>query len=328
MNFLTSMPFRLTAALLILAALSFGQVAMTSTTAAAQVGQIDQSIYVASATGITAAGNLNQETTVLMVDREVMYVTTVNGTQIGVLRGREGTKQTAHANGATVWFGPPNYFLQQDPVGYCVASSYPATPMISESSGRAWTCNSLTNTWGQTSFRFISGVNCGVLAATTTTTDNGMVPVATNNVVHQFTTNATGGTSQITCDIPFDSHLDAGKGIVVTDVELFYGAQTTAISSIAAATVKTVTYPASTAAGVAAAGTVATAGGTYTVTPTTLQKATTTTGQCYDEKIAFGTPIALNTDNQKLTFEQVFTNSAAATVYQVCGLLVHYYVPQ
>lgn len=169
---------------------------------------------------------------------------------------------------------------------------------------------------------FVSPANCGKLAATTTTTDNGMVPVATGNVVHQFTTNATGGTTQITCVINFPGRTTAGKGLLITDVSLLYGVQTTNISSIAPATVQTVTYP---AAGTGtAAGTVASAGGSLTVSPGTLDLNITTTGQCYNENLAFATLVG--TDNLKsLSVDQVFTNSAAATVYQICGLIVHYF---
>lgn len=320
-------------ALSLLTAAAFGQATLASTTLSNQVGQTDNYIIVASATGITGLGSLGQCQTDLYIDRELMCAVSVSGTQVFVQRDvfNMGTAQTAHASGAVVWIGLPSQFPSSNgqPAGYCNPTQLNnnALPWIAVNTGSIYTCNALTNSWGTEGVLFISPVGCGSLATTTATTDNGMVPAATGNVVHQFTTNGTGGTTQITCDISPGSRLTAGKGAVLTDVEFLYGVQTTAISSIAAATVKTVTYPASTAAGVAAAGTVAAAGGTYTVTPTTLQKTTTTTGQCFNEKVSFGTPVAVNTDNQVLTFDQVFTNSAATTVYQVCGLMVHYYVP-
>jgi len=320
---------------LALSALAFGQATLASTTLSAQVGQTDTYVILAATTGISGLGPLGQCQTDLYVDRELMCVVSVNTASGQTFVQRDvfnmGTVVQSHASGAVVWIGTPSQFptANGQPSGYCNPTQLNngALPWIAINTGAIYTCNSLTNQWGTEGYVFISPVGCGSLATTTTTTDNGMVPAATNNVVHQFTTSGTGGTTELTCDLTLPSRITAGKGAVLTDVEFLYGAQTTAISSIAAATVKTVTYPASTASGDAAAGTVAAAGGTYTVTPSTLQKSTTTTGQCYNEKVAFGTPIPVNTDNQVVTFDQVFTNSAAATVYQVCGLLVHYYVP-
>lgn len=186
--------------------------------------------------------------------------------------------------------------------------------------GPGW--NQANSNYLSDGYIFVSPVNCGKLATTTTTTDNGMVPAATGNVVHQFTTNTTGGTTQITCEVDFPSRTTVGKGWLITDVSLLYGVQTTAISSIAAATVNTVAYPA--ADGTTASGTVASAGGTLVVTPAVLATATTTTGQCYQENLAFPTLVS-SVNLKKLTVDQVFTNSAAATVYQICGLMVHYF---
>jgi hypothetical protein len=80
-----------------------------------------------------------------------------------------------------------------------------------------------------------------------------------------------------------------------------------------------VTFP---TAGGSASSTVAAVGSPFTVTPTTLQTATTTSGNCYDEKVAFGTPFTYN-NNGKVSFDQVFSTSAAATTVQICGVLVH-----
>jgi hypothetical protein len=64
-------------------------------------------------------------------------------------------------------------------------------------------------------------------------------------------------------------------------------------------------------------------GGTYTVTPTTLQTSATSSGQCYNENLAFGTPFTY-TDKTKLTLDQVFTTAGStATTLQVCGLIVY-----
>lgn len=309
---------------------AFAQTATTSTTLASQMLATDQNANLTSTSGVTSQGSLaGAYTTNMFIDSELMGVLVLpaTGNYVSVQRGIGGTRVQQHASGATVWIGPPGTFLTQQPSGYCTAAAYPTTPVIAIATGKAYTCSG-TNQWGETGSVFISGALCGSKSTTTTTTDNGMVTAATGNVVHQFTTNTTAGTVELTCELPLGGRADAGTGGVVTGVELLYGVQTTAMSSIAAATVKTVTYPASTTAGVAAAGTVAAAGGTYTVTPGTLQLTTTTTGQCFNEKVSLGTPVALNTDNQKLTIDQVFTTAGtSATVLQVCGLKIYYYTP-
>jgi len=64
-------------------------------------------------------------------------------------------------------------------------------------------------------------------------------------------------------------------------------------------------------------------GGTYTVTPSTLQTATTSSGNCYNQQVAFGTPFTY-TNNSKGSFDQVFTTAGStATTLQVCGLKVY-----
>jgi len=168
---------------------------------------------------------------------------------------------------------------------------------------------------------FISPANCWMTPTTTAfTAGPALVRAAANNQVLSATTNTTGGTIAVTCDISFEGRTTANLGFIATDVSIFYGVQTTNLSSIAAATVTTVTYP---SAGGSASGTVANADGTLTVTPGTLQKNTTTSGQCYNENIAFGTPFSY-TDLTKVTLDQVFTTAGTtATTLQICGLLVH-----
>ncbi len=170
--------------------------------------------------------------------------------------------------------------------------------------------------------------SCWMTATTTAfTAGPALVRAAANNIVLSGTTNTTAGTVAVTCDLTdaVMSRLQSAKGAVVNDVELFYGVQTTALSSIAAATLSSVTYP---APGGTAAGTVAAAGGTLTVTPATLQLTTTTSGQCFNEKLAAGTPFAMTSDFQKISVDQVFTTAGStATTLQLCGLLIHFTWP-
>ena len=330
-------------ALLALSGGVFGQATTPSTTLTANVGFYDTCLTVASTTNMTAAGNLNQPTTQLFIDMEPMQVTTVpSATQVCVSRHMGLGANMPHASGAQVWFGPLSYFTRLDPSGACSTAAFAGAPpsagnvvnlpLINVTNGRKWTCFlngqavGAEGLWAIEDYAFISPERCGSLAATTTTTDNGMVPVATGNVVHQFTTSGTGGTTELTCSlgaIGGTVPLNSGQQVWLGDLSLLYGAQTTAISSIAAATVKSVTYP---APGGSAAGTVAAAGTAYTVSPGTLQKSVTTSGLCYNEQLLFGTPILLNNDVTQLAFDQVFTNSAAVTIYQICGLVAHYYV--
>jgi hypothetical protein len=119
---------------------SSGQVATTSTVLASPLSSGDQFVNLASATGVTAPGPLNATVTVLMVEQEAMRVLSVNGRYIGVERGSDGTRASAHLSGATVWVGPPGYFPIQDPVGACAASQQITLPQPSWASGRVFAC--------------------------------------------------------------------------------------------------------------------------------------------------------------------------------------------
>jgi len=179
---------------------------------------------------------------------------------------------------------------------------------------------STPTTYGDAVF-FVQPSNC-FMTPTTTAFSAGpaLVRVGANQLVYSGTTNTTAGTIALTCDITFGGRTTSGLGFQVTGVSLYYGVQTTALSSITAATVATVSLP---AAGGSAAGSAGSVGGTYTVTPSTLQTATTSSGNCYNEQVAFGTPFTY-TNNSKVSFDQVFTTAGTtATTLQVCGLKVY-----
>ena len=315
------------------AALSFGQATMGSTTLSAAVAIGDSTIYLTSVTGVSAMGANNQVNTMLFVDREAMNVLSISGTAVTVQRGIEGTRQRAHNSGATIYLGPPNYYGNQDPSGACTSTNLPVLPWVVASTGNVWTCTA--STWTVVNFpalftltdgyAYIPPDHCWMTPATTTfATGPALVRAAASNLVLSGTTDTTGGTVTVTCSIdPPNMRTTSGKGIVINDVSFLYGIQTTAVSAIGTASVKSVTYPA--IAG-AAAGTVSTAlGGSLTVLPASLQLTTTTAGQCFNENVAMGTPIAAATDNRRLVFEQAFTTAgSSATVLQVCGAIVHY----
>lgn len=170
------------------------------------------------------------------------------------------------------------------------------------------------------------GINAttGALAAAGTVagTNPGPLFVAANNFVLQAVTTAAANVLKLDCDITPPARSTAGRGINITSIQVFYGVQTTALTSITAPTLSTVTFAAT---GGGAQGTVAAFGGTLAVTPGTLQLATTTTGQCYSENISLGTPIFVNTDLQRITVEQIFNQTgAAATTLQICGIRVYF----
>jgi hypothetical protein len=149
-----------------------------------------------------------------------------------------------------------------------------------------------------------------------------MVRVAANNWVLQGITSAAANSIALNCDVNPMTRSTAGRGAKITAIQLFYGVQTTALTSITPPTLSTITYPAT---GAAAGATVASAGGTLTVTPGALQLATTASGVCYSENISLGTPITLNSALQRLNLEQIFNQTAAAaTQLQFCGAVVYY----
>lgn len=195
-------------------------------------------------------------------------------------------------------------------------------PRLGNSNGS--TNSQVSNPSPTDNFVYVEPTSCWMFAGTTAFTA-GPLPVraAANNLVLSATTNTTAGTITVDCDISSAmSRTTSGKGQTVTKVALLYGVQTTALASIAALSPASTTYP---AAGGAASGTVATIGGSLTVTPASLQLTTTTTGQCFNEEVAFGTPFAYNSNLAMLGLEQVFTTAGTtATTLQICGAIVYF----
>ena len=182
---------------------------------------------------------------------------------------------------------------------------------------------------------FVGPENCSMALTTGTFAANpatsgalsapAMARAASGNSVLQLTTTAAANTTDVVCEFNVPSRLTSAKGITINDIVYAFGYQTTALTSIGTAAVNSITYS---APGGAAAGTVAAVGGALTVTAGTSHGtpgATTTGGQCYVEKLAFGTPYAVITDNTRLAWQNTFVQSAAsATVMQICGTWVHY----
>jgi hypothetical protein len=103
--------------------------AITATTLSTAVASgpsgTDYFINVASATGITAPNfTTGAGITYLFIDQELMVVTSVSGTVIGVLRGQNGTPAQPHVINSQVQIGLPADFVS---VGEYVKSSLTAT---------------------------------------------------------------------------------------------------------------------------------------------------------------------------------------------------------
>lgn len=115
-------------------------------------------IYLTSLTGITAPAQPTSTSeigsptgssfTILYVDKEAMQVLSVNTniTAVSVNRGYLGTVPTAHTSGATVYFGPPQYFgnvgyySNSGPAGACTAAAQRVQPLIETDTGDQWNC--------------------------------------------------------------------------------------------------------------------------------------------------------------------------------------------
>ncbi len=128
-------------------ALSFAQTLITSTTLAAAVTATQTSILVTSGSGAWAIGNY------AYVDYEVLKITNVSGTLIGVTRAQFGTKAVTHANATTILAGNGGHFKNfatyqhAPPVSSCVRASEPYLPVIDYTSGNIWTCSSTLAKW-------------------------------------------------------------------------------------------------------------------------------------------------------------------------------------
>ena len=121
-------------------------------------------VTLASGTGVT-------RTTLLYVDRELMQVLSIaNSPTFQVARAVSGTLISAHASGATVKVGQPQYFGNAEkPVGgACTATSELISPYINISTGRQYQC--VNSIWvGGTGY-----YACGTVAACSPTFSGGI----------------------------------------------------------------------------------------------------------------------------------------------------------
>lgn len=332
---------------------AFAQATLASTTLGAAVSATDQCVSVASASGITAPGGLNNFTTYLYVDREELPVTSVSGTYICVRRGGDSTPVQTHNSGATVWVGPPNYFRTGTPGGSCTATSEVVLPRIVVDTGEVWTCPSSGTQSGQWyrqgtsspfvftdgSF-FIPASSCVSSVSGNGDTTQGLTTVGASVVPVMYASTTASGTNKHTyiCTIHVPDRLTTGKGIQITSATFLYGVQTTGLgtqaTTLASGTFNSstvfskITFPAAGASETPSTVTPVRAdSGTMVITPVAASSnvATTTAGAFYSINFAPATPIAMTTDLTELLLTVTLQAAAtSATVTNTPGVIVYY----
>lgn len=149
---------------LALATMAYGQTILSSTTLGAAITSATQTtITLASTSTMQNAGTQNNPNTVLYVDRELMFVTSVVDSTHAIVQRAKGIgaagRPVTHANAATVYFsltsGPnpaASFFstLQPDAetFGSCTSSQLLVLPRVYEFSGHIFDC--MGGHWVQT----------------------------------------------------------------------------------------------------------------------------------------------------------------------------------
>lgn len=178
-------------------ALAFGQASFTTTTLSnAITADTTANVNVASATsvlgpGLPASNGSPAALTLLLVDREVMRVNSVNGTAVSVSRGFYGTISAAHASAAKVWVGPASYFISSDPASGspCVATQLVVLPRVNYANGNAWNCgNSKWTLFSPTIAQMTEGAT--IASATTVAPTNPIHAVSGTTAIVTITTPA------------------------------------------------------------------------------------------------------------------------------------------
>jgi hypothetical protein len=122
---------RIAALFLVATVCALAQTVLNSTTLSAALSATTSTLAVASATGITAPGPNQSNVTVLIVEREVMLVTSISGTTVQVARGQYGTDRVPHISGAAVWVAPDKALARGAiPSGSCTRTNLPYVPII------------------------------------------------------------------------------------------------------------------------------------------------------------------------------------------------------
>lgn len=178
-----------------------------------------------------------------------------------------------------------------------------------------------------TNFYYFTDPSRCMFTLTTTAAAAGypkLVRQGTGQIVNEIQTNTTAGTITVDCPITVESRTTGAPGVLVSDVGLLYGPQTT-LSNAQGAIVTQVIYPS--APGNAGSTGLFQVGTPYTVTPVSLQLSTLALGTSmpmYYERVSLASPLAIKTDMQTYSFEQVFTtNPGVPTTLDIGGLVIH-----
>lgn len=345
----TNRIFSLFAALALFAGLSFGQATTTQTTVSQAIGQLDQVINLTSVTGILGPALLNNAQTFILVDTELMYVNgAVSGNMVPVLRGQEGSRQVAHANGVVAWYGSPTWFGNAEQTGGCTATSLINLPKPINPSGNVYNC--INSQWylsivgrpnGFTDATFfVPPSSCYSSVSGNSAGTNGLTVAGASNtpVIQASTSNSGTNTHTYVCVVQLPTRLQSGRGVQITDVTPLYGVQTSALgtqaNTLASGTFNSsivfsnIAFPVAAASETASTVTPVRAdAGTMVVAPVaaSFNTATTTAGGFYSAKFAPASPILMNTDLQSLLFTFTLQCAAtSATITNLAGLQVHY----
>ena len=128
------------------------QTLASSTTLSAAITDSATSMTVASATGFTVGNKA-------LIDNEVVAITSVSGTVIGIRRAVGAMPASGHASGNTVITGASNHFYSRDPDYKAACDRGTATspddnatylPWINDQTGVVWNCRQTDVWWGTT----------------------------------------------------------------------------------------------------------------------------------------------------------------------------------
>lgn len=110
---------------------------LVQTTLSAAVDATSDTIRVAAVTGISVQ-NGGRVQTVVMINNELMNVMEVNGLELKVFRGYNGTRSNGHVNGSVVLAGRPVWFVEVDPSGAITPANAIANPLINTITSNQW----------------------------------------------------------------------------------------------------------------------------------------------------------------------------------------------
>ncbi len=190
-----------------LTACAFGQLnTFTQTSLSAAITSSQNTIVVASATNIAVTSGTSNGSMLYIVDPgqtmgELVHVTSVNGTTIGV---RRDALAKAHVNASMVLVGQPGWFSVNDKAGSCTAATTLVTPAINTNNGRQFVCSTITLSWVAGWGNFAQAPEATILVASVagaTAVNSQLQHINGTNAITAFTMSA-GWNGQGFCIIP------------------------------------------------------------------------------------------------------------------------------